>query len=163
VNRVPVLDMKEIKALAENLRFVVGLDAQALSGVKFPKTLFQTREELILDFGVHHLWTSVCGSLGECRSVHPQPAPANCHMSSHIQRNRHSKMPLGYLAIDGSPCNGPCCAKAEARSSDVADGTLRKEWLDALLQWDIRTGTVIVFNISRVTPPSIPSFRRECP
>src|SRR5581483_8557627 len=61
VNRVPVLDMKEIEALAENLRFVVGLDAQPLAGMQLSEPLLQSGEELILCFGVHHAWTSVCG------------------------------------------------------------------------------------------------------
>jgi len=33
----------------------------------------------------------------------------------------------------------------------------------ASLQCDISVGTVIVLSISRVTPPRMPSCRRECP
>lgn len=48
MNRVPVLDMKEIEALAEYLRLVILFDAEALPCVQTPQPSLQFAEDIIV-------------------------------------------------------------------------------------------------------------------
>jgi hypothetical protein len=45
MNRVPVLYVKEVETLSENLGFMIGLDPDALSGVQPAKASLQAGEE----------------------------------------------------------------------------------------------------------------------
>ena len=47
MNRIPILDVKKIEALAKDLSFMIGFDSQTLSRVQPSQTLLQKREELI--------------------------------------------------------------------------------------------------------------------
>ena len=49
ISRVPVLDVKEVEALAEELRFMVRLDSQSLPRVQPPETFLQFKQ----DFFIH--------------------------------------------------------------------------------------------------------------
>jgi hypothetical protein len=46
MDRIPVLDIEEVQALAEGLRFMVRFDAQPLSGVQPPETSLQDRYDV---------------------------------------------------------------------------------------------------------------------
>src|SRR5215471_2068160 len=48
VDRVPVLDMKEIEPLPEDLRFVIALDPQPLPRMKAPEPLLQLVQDIIV-------------------------------------------------------------------------------------------------------------------
>ncbi len=47
MNRIPILDVKKIDALAKDLSFMIGFNSQTLSCAQPSQTLFQNREELI--------------------------------------------------------------------------------------------------------------------
>ena len=51
----------------------------------------------------------------------------------------------------------------DGRSHGLADGPQPRLSTDFTPQCDMSVGTVIVFSISRDTPPRIPSCSRECP
>jgi hypothetical protein len=46
MDRIPILDVKESQAMAERLRFVIGLDSQSLSGVDRSETLLQFMQDI---------------------------------------------------------------------------------------------------------------------
>jgi hypothetical protein len=61
VNRIPILDVKEIEAAAEDAQFMVGLDAQALARVQASQTPLQKLQVFIVHRGSipRHEWPGV--------------------------------------------------------------------------------------------------------
>jgi len=58
MDRIPVLYVKEDEALAEDLRLVVRLDGQSLSGVERSETFLQFAQDIF----VHGITSSEIGS-----------------------------------------------------------------------------------------------------
>jgi hypothetical protein len=48
MDRIPILDVKESQAMAERLRFMIGLDSQSLLCMNAAETLLQFRQKVLV-------------------------------------------------------------------------------------------------------------------
>src|SRR5665647_974010 len=100
MNRIPVLDVKECQALAEQLGFVIGLDSEPLLGMHASEPLLQFRQKI----PVHG-----AASLEICPVAHDRCQPAGfvaAFMAASMMRTAtpEKAAPATNVAVDPKAC-----------------------------------------------------------